>query len=123
MSERPGPSCTRSVLDESGDAHPCMKRPHVRGPCVAVVGEGKAARVVWGGTNEVGLHREPPGGWEAEEPQPFVAKSAKPTTQQLEEARIKGFDGDACGTCGAMTLVPNGRCKKCVSCGSTDGCS
>ena len=38
-------------------------------------------------------------------------------------ARAKGFEGDPCPGCGAMTLVRNGSCLKCVSCGSTTGCS
>jgi ribonucleoside-diphosphate reductase alpha chain len=39
------------------------------------------------------------------------------------EARIKGYEGDACGECGNFTLVRNGTCMKCMTCGSTSGCS
>jgi ribonucleoside-diphosphate reductase alpha chain len=39
------------------------------------------------------------------------------------EARAKGYEGDSCEECGAMTMVRNGACKKCVTCGSTSGCS
>ncbi|MCK5942703.1 MAG: vitamin B12-dependent ribonucleotide reductase, partial [Planctomycetes bacterium] len=42
---------------------------------------------------------------------------------QIAEARLKGYEGDACGSCGAFTLVRNGTCLKCVSCGGTSGCS
>jgi len=42
---------------------------------------------------------------------------------QIAEARLKGYEGDACGGCGAFTLVRNGTCLKCVSCGATSGCS
>lgn len=42
---------------------------------------------------------------------------------QLREARVKGYEGDACGECGNFTLVRNGTCMKCVTCGSTSGCS
>ena len=38
-------------------------------------------------------------------------------------ARQKGYEGDPCTECGALTLVRNGSCLKCVSCGSTTGCS
>ena len=41
----------------------------------------------------------------------------------VREARIKGYEGDACGSCGQFTLVRNGTCLKCVSCGATSGCS
>jgi ribonucleoside-diphosphate reductase alpha chain len=39
------------------------------------------------------------------------------------EAKMKGYEGDACGTCGNFTLVRNGTCMKCNTCGSTSGCS
>ncbi|MDE2011320.1 MAG: vitamin B12-dependent ribonucleotide reductase [Alphaproteobacteria bacterium] len=39
------------------------------------------------------------------------------------EARMKGYEGDACGACGNFTLVRNGTCMKCNTCGSTSGCS
>ena len=39
------------------------------------------------------------------------------------EARMKGYEGDACGECGNFTLVRNGTCMKCDSCGGTSGCS
>jgi len=43
--------------------------------------------------------------------------------QRAMEARIKGYEGDPCTTCGHMTLVRNGTCLKCDTCGSTTGCS
>ena len=43
-------------------------------------------------------------------------------TRQLE-AKIKGFEGEACGECGNFTLVRNGTCMKCNTCGGTSGCS
>lgn len=42
---------------------------------------------------------------------------------KVSEARMKGYDGDPCPECHAMTLVRNGACLKCQSCGSTTGCS
>ncbi|MBZ0154402.1 MAG: vitamin B12-dependent ribonucleotide reductase [Planctomycetes bacterium] len=42
---------------------------------------------------------------------------------QMAEARLKGYEGDPCGSCGAFTLVRNGTCLKCISCGGTSGCS
>ncbi|HCK69474.1 MAG TPA: hypothetical protein DHW17_09345, partial [Nitrospina sp.] len=38
-------------------------------------------------------------------------------------AKLKGYEGDACQECGSLTLVRNGTCLKCVSCGATSGCS
>jgi ribonucleoside-diphosphate reductase alpha chain len=43
--------------------------------------------------------------------------------KRAAEARIKGYEGDACGSCGNFTLVRNGTCMKCNTCGSTSGCS
>ena len=43
--------------------------------------------------------------------------------QRAAEARMKGYDGDACGQCGNFTLVRNGTCMKCDTCGGTSGCS
>jgi ribonucleoside-diphosphate reductase alpha chain len=43
--------------------------------------------------------------------------------RRAAEARLKGYEGDACGTCGNFTLVRSGTCMKCDSCGSTSGCS
>ena len=42
---------------------------------------------------------------------------------RIREARARGYEGDQCGECGNMTLVRNGTCLKCDTCGSTTGCS
>ncbi|MDF0601480.1 vitamin B12-dependent ribonucleotide reductase [Psychromarinibacter sp. C21-152] len=39
------------------------------------------------------------------------------------KARMQGYEGDPCGDCGNYTLVRNGTCMKCNTCGSTSGCS
>ena len=39
------------------------------------------------------------------------------------EARMRGYEGDPCGECGNFTLVRNGTCMKCDTCGGTSGCS
>jgi len=43
--------------------------------------------------------------------------------ERIREARMKGFEGDSCGACGNFTLVRNGTCLKCNTCGGTSGCS
>ncbi len=55
-----------------------------------------------------------------------VSASASTSDKRLErvrEARMKGYEGDPCGDCGNFTLVRNGTCMKCATCGSTSGCS
>lgn len=43
--------------------------------------------------------------------------------QQVVKAREKGYTGDICPECQSMTMVRNGTCLKCTTCGSTTGCS
>ena len=38
-------------------------------------------------------------------------------------AKMQGYEGEACGECGNYTLVRNGTCMKCNTCGATSGCS
>ncbi len=38
-------------------------------------------------------------------------------------ARAKGYEGEACPECQNFTMVRNGTCLKCETCGSTTGCS
>ena len=38
-------------------------------------------------------------------------------------AKLQGFEGDACPECGNFTMVRNGTCLKCTTCGGTTGCS
>lgn len=54
----------------------------------------------------------------------FSAPAAQPTqSERRAEAIMKGYVGDSCGECGNFTLVRNGTCLKCNTCGSTTGCS
>ena len=43
--------------------------------------------------------------------------------EKRAEAKAKGYEGEACGECGNFTLVRNGTCLKCDTCGGTSGCS
>jgi len=43
--------------------------------------------------------------------------------EQVAEARMKGYEGESCNECGNFTLVRNGTCLKCDTCGGTSGCS
>lgn len=43
--------------------------------------------------------------------------------EKIRQARLKGYEGDPCSNCGAFTMVRNGVCLKCDSCGETSGCS
>ena len=57
---------------------------------------------------------------------PEVVKAGVSTdtmASKVQVARMMGYEGDACPECGAFTLVRNGTCLKCDSCGATTGCS
>ncbi|ETA51458.1 vitamin B12-dependent ribonucleotide reductase [Ponticoccus alexandrii] len=41
----------------------------------------------------------------------------------VTKAKMQGYEGEACGECGNYTLVRNGTCMKCNTCGGTSGCS
>ncbi|MBF0105022.1 MAG: vitamin B12-dependent ribonucleotide reductase [Deltaproteobacteria bacterium] len=43
--------------------------------------------------------------------------------KHFKEAKLKGYEGDPCPDCGQFTLLRNGSCLKCDSCGATTGCS
>ena len=47
------------------------------------------------------------------------------TFTEVQEARQKGYEGEPCSNpnCRQFTLVRNGTCLKCETCGSTSGCS
>jgi ribonucleoside-diphosphate reductase alpha chain len=50
-------------------------------------------------------------------------REAEGEAQKIAAARIKGYEGDPCPVCGSFTLVRNGTCMKCDTCGGTTGCS
>ncbi|WP_349365248.1 MAG: vitamin B12-dependent ribonucleotide reductase [Roseitalea porphyridii] len=39
------------------------------------------------------------------------------------QAMMQGYTGDMCGECSNFTMVRNGTCLKCDTCGATSGCS
>lgn len=47
----------------------------------------------------------------------------KANMEKIKEAKLKGYTGDICQSCGSVTMVRNGTCLKCVTCGDTSGCS
>jgi ribonucleoside-diphosphate reductase alpha chain len=59
---------------------------------------------------------------------PMVASAAAVsagvmTMDNRTKAKMQGYEGEACGECGNYTLVRNGTCMKCNTCGGTSGCS
>ena len=44
-------------------------------------------------------------------------------TTKVKQAIENGYTGDICPECQSITMVRNGTCLKCMTCGSTTGCS
>ncbi|HEY5426407.1 MAG TPA: hypothetical protein VIJ77_07645, partial [Candidatus Tumulicola sp.] len=71
----------------------------------------------------------PPAGAPAQPPAGGMALSSGTTTatlsktQAVSASKAKGYTGNACSECGQLTMVRNGSCEKCDSCGATSGCS
>jgi ribonucleoside-diphosphate reductase alpha chain len=60
------------------------------------------------------------------EPEPFSTVAFAPpetVADKRAEARMKGYVGESCPECGNFTMVRNGTCLKCDTCGGTTGCS
>ena len=51
------------------------------------------------------------------------SKTQEQLREKIRMAKAKGYEGDSCSECGNFTLVRNGTCLKCDTCGSTSGCS
>jgi ribonucleoside-diphosphate reductase alpha chain len=133
---------TRSRTDKlvvmSGGAAPANPSP-------ALAGEGGTRSVPAGGAPRAfGSHqpadttRTAPGDVHSiglatalrEEPEPLsptdrlaLAQPRASAAEKRAEAKAKGYEGEACGECGNFTLVRNGTCLKCDTCGGTTGCS
>jgi ribonucleoside-diphosphate reductase alpha chain len=48
---------------------------------------------------------------------------SKDSDTDYDRAKQLGYTGDSCPECGSMTMIRNGTCLKCMTCGSTTGCS
>ena len=53
----------------------------------------------------------------------YTYEEPLPEADLRAKARLQGYEGDSCGECGNFTLVRNGTCLKCNTCGGTSGCS
>ena len=56
-------------------------------------------------------------------PAASAASSDAIAAERVQQARMQGYEGEACPECQNFTLVRNGTCLKCNTCGSTTGCS
>jgi len=54
---------------------------------------------------------------------PSQSNNISTITAKVKSAIEQGYTGDICTECQSMTMVRNGTCLKCMTCGSTSGCS
>ncbi|CAM1649551.1 N-terminal domain [Bartonella choladocola] len=59
----------------------------------------------------------------AEEMANEVAEAKKLASDRRKQAMMQGYTGDMCSECQNFTMVRNGTCLKCDTCGATSGCS
>jgi ribonucleoside-diphosphate reductase alpha chain len=57
------------------------------------------------------------------EPKLHQSLSGNAHHSKIRQAIEKGYTGDVCSECQSLTMVRNGTCLKCMTCGSTSGCS
>lgn len=68
----------------------------------------------------LGVLREPVAGVE---PPPVAAQAPPLGYSARKVSQLKGYTGDTCQDCGNLSMVRNGTCLKCDTCGATSGCS
>jgi len=107
-------------------AHSVASHGYVRGRNLLVLTGGKNAGQA-GGDSESGgsiaMASAGNGAAVAVAVSPQVRDEVDQRLDRIREARMKGYEGDACGECGNFTLLRNGTCMKCDTCGGTSGCS
>jgi ribonucleoside-diphosphate reductase alpha chain len=52
-----------------------------------------------------------------------AAEAKKVETHRRQQAIAQGYTGNMCSECQNFTMVRNGTCEKCDTCGATSGCS
>jgi ribonucleoside-diphosphate reductase alpha chain len=127
----PRPSPAESVVSRGlvrGKMHERLKVVDNGGSVSLGTGGAKAASSGASMTQlfgAVALKADPSVGGRIEQAQ-APAETARPKSDvvaRIAEARMKGYEGEACTECGNFTMVRNGTCLKCETCGSTNGCS
>jgi len=51
-----------------------------------------------------------------------IAKTINANEERIK-SMMQGYTGNSCDDCGNFTMVRNGTCEKCDTCGATSGCS
>ena len=121
----------RSVSEPRGEARPTTGAPRSGGASVTQFPSRAAGTVTATAfKREVeieiteAIDTSPTGALDWAEPaEDAKAAKRREAGEQAALARLKGYEGEACGECGNFTMVRNGTCLKCDTCGQTSGCS
>jgi len=126
--EREGqpPAAARQTVVDTDTVRRIASTGYVRNLLLVLDGGAGEERPVAGAPAASGIARDQVGKSGASEAIAVEASLVERVDVRLErarEARMKGYLGDPCEECGNFTLVRNGTCNKCMSCGATGGCS
>ncbi|NEW92140.1 vitamin B12-dependent ribonucleotide reductase [Rhodopseudomonas sp. BR0M22] len=121
------------VVMRSTPAHPAETTPRNApagaAPAVTALASSRVGDALEGATalkQEVQTDLSPTEKLEALQWSKATTAATQPAPTKAErraEAKAKGYEGEMCSECGNFTLVRNGTCMKCDTCGSTTGCS
>ena len=59
----------------------------------------------------------------SDEAQGEAAEAKRLAAERRQQAIMQGYTGNMCSECQNFTMVRNGTCEKCDTCGATSGCS
>jgi ribonucleoside-diphosphate reductase alpha chain len=103
--------------DTTGEGAPFVSEEDAKSVETAMAIESPGERVLLE-TEKVVVEKEPSAGHATPH-----GSNGSPMEDRISVARAQGYEGDACPDCGSFTMVRNGTCLKCMSCGATNGCS
>jgi ribonucleoside-diphosphate reductase alpha chain len=86
----------------------------------SVHGAGSAGFASYVATSSTSMETSTPSGSNRT---PFGGSASSTGLDARAIAKAKGYEGEACPDCGHMTMLRNGTCLKCDTCGATTGCS
>jgi ribonucleoside-diphosphate reductase alpha chain len=102
------------LRSKPGDKLMLLRGQPGEAPAVKAAGGSQASGLVQGATALKG---------ELADPASLALGAADSVAEKRAEARMKGYVGEACPECGNFTMIRNGTCLKCDTCGATTGCS
>jgi ribonucleoside-diphosphate reductase alpha chain len=118
---KPEDLMTTSTTEDAVDLRPELRLHRGHAKAAGGLAEGKTA----GNTAKADPAAKAPESAKTAAASPAAAtkEGIHSEAAKIAQARIKGYEGDPCPVCGSFTLVRNGTCMKCDTCGGTTGCS